>query len=85
MAELDDQVGPCLDDYATLKFLKGLCFRYLGRTQQSADQFKDIIERKHRLSTNNPVAGIATVELGTMLVAAGQFTEGKTFEIRATC
>lgn len=77
MPELDEQVGACLDDYCELKFLKGLVFKHIRKPKQSAACFKEVIERKSRLSANCSLAGLATVELGTGLVAAGQLGEGR--------
>lgn len=76
-SELDDAVGACLDDYLTLKLLRGLIYRVLNKPKQACDAFKDVIERKQRLSAKSPLAAMATIELGTTLIAAGNFTEGR--------
>lgn len=49
-AEIEDEVGPCLDDYATLKLLKAICSRHIGQVLNANHALKEIIERKHRLS-----------------------------------
>lgn len=72
-AEIDDQVGPCLDDYATLKLLKAICFKHLGQVMNANHALKEIIERKHRLSNKKSyLAAIAMMELAFIAASKDQ-------------
>ncbi|KAI1288317.1 Tetratricopeptide repeat protein 39B [Halotydeus destructor] len=77
VAELDDQAGPSLDDYSLVKFLKGLCYKYMNKTQLAVEHFKEIIERKHRLAQGSLLATMASVELGLCLLSDGQLIESR--------
>ena len=72
-AEIDDQVGPCLDDYATLKLLKAICCRHIGQVMHANHALKEIIERKHRLSSKKcHLAAMAMMELAFIAASKDQ-------------
>lgn len=77
MAEMNESFGPALDDYLKLKLLKGLCLKHLGKTSQATESLKEIIERKHRISTSSSVLpALSMIELGSILCSNNQVMEG---------
>lgn len=76
MAEIDEPVGPSLDDYCTLKLLRGVCYKHLLKVKPAVENLKEVIERKHRVKSESLV-GFAMMELGILMCDNGQALEGR--------
>lgn len=76
LSEIDEPVGPALDDYCTLKLLRGVCYKYLLKVKPAIENLKEVIERKNRVKNDNLV-GYAMVELGIIMCDNSQALEGR--------
>ena len=73
----------CLDNYAHLTFLKGVCLRHLGYTLQSMECFEDVLGCKKRLEFEQQLLPQSCFELGSLHRKLGQLSEAKKWFKRA--
>lgn len=74
---LDKEIGPCLEEFSSLRFLAGWFFRAMGAHKEAAVAFQEIIERRARLELNSPLPALASIELGLTFLEAGHSSKGR--------
>jgi len=78
-----DDDDACLDAYAYLIFMRGVCLRHLGQSDDAIRCFQDVLSCKKRIEHETHLLPQACFEIGSIERKKGNLTEAKKWLKRA--